>query len=35
VSHAYEEPGKYRALVRAFDVLGGATTRELRLEVDS
>ena len=32
-THAYEAPGKYRALVKAFDVLGGATTRELRLEV--
>lgn len=32
-THAYEAPGKYLAVVKAFDVLGGATTRELRIEV--
>jgi hypothetical protein len=33
VSHAYEQPGRYVALVKAFDVLGGATTKELRVHV--
>jgi hypothetical protein len=32
-THAYEAPGKYLAVVKAFDVLGGATTKELRIEV--
>jgi hypothetical protein len=32
-THAYEAPGRYLALVKAFDVLGGATIKEFRLEV--
>ena len=32
-THAYGGPGRYAALVRAFDVLGGATTTELRVDV--
>ena len=32
-THAYERPGRYVALVKAFDVLGGATTRALRVDV--
>jgi hypothetical protein len=33
-THAYDEPGRYVALLKVFDVLGGATTREVRLEVE-
>jgi len=33
VSHAYEAPGRYVALIKVFDVLGGATTAELVVEV--
>jgi DNA methylase len=33
VSHAYAQPGRYVALVKAFDVLGGATTKALRVHV--
>jgi len=32
-TYAYEQPGRYIALVKAFDVLGGATTRALRVDV--
>ncbi len=32
-THAYEGPGRYVALVKAFDVLGGATTKRLEVEV--
>jgi hypothetical protein len=32
-SHAYAKPGTHVALVKAFDVLGGATTRAVRVEV--
>jgi hypothetical protein len=32
-THAYETPGEYVALLKAFDILGGATTKALRLEV--
>jgi hypothetical protein len=32
-SHAYAAPGRYVALVKAFDVLGGATTKTLRVDV--
>jgi hypothetical protein len=34
-THAYERPGRYVALIKAFDVLGGATTRAVRVEVRS
>lgn len=33
VSHAYEAPGRYVALIKVFDVLGGATTADLVVEV--
>jgi len=33
-THAYAGPGRYVALVKAFDVLGGATTKALRVDVD-
>jgi 16S rRNA G966 N2-methylase RsmD len=33
VAHSYERPGRYVALVRAYDVLGGSVTRELRVAV--
>ena len=32
-SHAYERPGRYVALVKVFDVLGGSTTKVLRVRV--
>jgi DNA methylase len=32
-THAYERPGRYVALVKAFDVLGGATTQRVDIEV--
>jgi hypothetical protein len=32
-THAYDEPGRYAVLVKAFDVLGGVTTKRLRVEV--
>ncbi|HEX4445617.1 MAG TPA: site-specific DNA-methyltransferase, partial [Polyangiaceae bacterium] len=32
-THAYEGPGRYVALVKAFDVLGGATMKRLEVEV--
>jgi hypothetical protein len=32
-THAYDGPGRYVALVKAFDVLGGATTKAVRVEV--
>ena len=32
-THAYDGPGRYVALVKAFDVLGGATTKRLEVEV--
>ena len=32
-THVYEQPGRYVALLKVFDVLGGATTREVRFEV--
>jgi hypothetical protein len=32
-THAYDRPGRYVALVKAFDVLGGATTKSLPVEV--
>jgi hypothetical protein len=32
-THAYRSPGRYSALVKAFDVLGGATTTQLRVDV--
>jgi hypothetical protein len=32
-THAYGRPGRYVALVKAFDVLGGATTKQLEVEV--
>ncbi|HXN34448.1 MAG TPA: DNA methyltransferase [Polyangiaceae bacterium] len=34
VSHTYEAPGRYVALVKVFDVLGGATTKAIAVEVD-
>ena len=34
-THAYEGPGRYVALVKAFDVLGGATTKMLEVDVGS
>jgi hypothetical protein len=33
LSHAYARPGRYVALVKVFDVLGGATTRQVRVDV--
>ncbi len=33
VAHSYEQPGRYVALVRAYDVLGGAVSRRLRVTV--
>jgi DNA modification methylase len=33
VSHAYERPGQYKAVVKAFDVLGGESTRAMRIVV--
>jgi DNA methylase len=33
LSHTYERPGRYVALVKAFDVLGGATTKTLAVKV--
>jgi hypothetical protein len=33
VAHSYERPGRYVAVVRAYDVLGGSVTRELRVAV--
>jgi DNA methylase len=32
-SHVYERPGRYVALVKAFDVLGGAVTRAVRVHI--
>ena len=32
-THSYEAPGKYVAVLKAFDILGGTTTKELRLDV--
>jgi hypothetical protein len=32
-THAYSAPGRYVALVKAFDVLGGATTKMLEVDV--
>ena len=32
-AHSYSRPGRYVALVRAFDVLGGTTTVGVNLEV--
>lgn len=32
-SHAYERPGRYVALVKVFDVLGGAVTKAVRVDV--
>jgi DNA modification methylase len=32
-THTYERPGRYDTMVKVFDVLGGATTRTLRLDV--
>jgi DNA modification methylase len=34
-THAYAAPGSYVALVKAFDVLGGATTKTLRVDVQA
>jgi hypothetical protein len=34
-THAYAAPGSYVALVKAFDVLGGAATRALRVDVEA
>ena len=33
VSHVYPRPGRYVALVKVFDLLGGATTKKVRVEV--
>ncbi len=33
ISHAYDRPGRYVALVKAFDVLGGAVTTEVAVDV--
>jgi 16S rRNA G966 N2-methylase RsmD len=33
VAHAYPRPGRYVALVRAYDVLGGSASRQLRVAV--
>jgi hypothetical protein len=33
VTHAYDGPGRYVALVKAFDVLGGMATKRLDVEV--
>jgi hypothetical protein len=32
-THAYRSPGRYAAMIKAFDVLGGATTARLRVDV--
>ena len=32
-SHTYERAGSYRALIKAFDILGGATTAEITVDV--
>lgn len=32
-AHKYERPGRYVALLKVFDVLGGAATKELRVDV--
>ena len=32
-THAYDGPGRYVALVKAFDVLGGEATKRLEVEV--
>ncbi len=32
-THAYDSPGRYVALVKAFDVLGGEATKQLEVEV--
>jgi hypothetical protein len=32
-AHAYDRPGRYVALVKAYDVLGGTATKELRVSV--
>jgi hypothetical protein len=32
-AYSYERPGRYVALVKAFDVLGGSVTREVRVAV--
>ncbi|MDP8998967.1 MAG: site-specific DNA-methyltransferase [Myxococcota bacterium] len=34
-THAYDRPGRYVALVKVFDVLGGTLTKELRVDVRS
>jgi DNA modification methylase len=35
MSHTYEQPGRYRAVVKAFDVLGGESMRSMRVVVRS
>jgi hypothetical protein len=35
VAHAYAAPGRYVALIKAFDVLGGSTTKALRVDVEA
>jgi hypothetical protein len=32
-SHAYDKPGRYVALVKTFDLLGGTTTQRLRVDI--
>jgi hypothetical protein len=32
-THAYDQPGRYVALVKAFDLLGGTTTQRLRIDI--
>jgi 16S rRNA G966 N2-methylase RsmD len=34
-AHAYTAPGRYVALVKAYDVLGGSTTKALRVDVEA
>lgn len=34
LTHAYERSGRYHAAIRAFDILGGATTTNLAIDVD-
>jgi hypothetical protein len=34
VAHAYDRPGRYVALVRAYDVLGGSVSKRLRVAVE-
>jgi len=32
-AHTYEQPGRYRVLVKAIDIFGNDTTRAVTLEV--